>query len=153
MLPRTYPYVSFVFVLMACMLVNPHESTAERSLVDTFASWVIEGVQPQDINGPSCQSDSQDFLGHVESDDPTGGIEASIAANCQAKANPRTGEPPPLIYGCYTITPHNLDFDEFTPEDTQCYCDYYLCDRELQQPFEETVDFSIKVVEQLGLFR
>ncbi|MEY4667808.1 MAG: hypothetical protein RL518_507 [Pseudomonadota bacterium] len=148
---RIRALVSATLLLMACTLSSPNHVRAENSLVDAFSNWVIEGVKPQDINGPNCQSDSEYLLGHFSSSDPGTSIKGPISEMCNAKGNRFTGQIPPLVYACYTTDPTYDFFDAPHSEQKLCYCDYYLCDPTMQEPFEKAVEAIVGGAMSLGL--
>jgi hypothetical protein len=120
-----------------------------RFIPNSVYQWILDGVSPKDINSLECSNATAGFLGHMPQYAPVDWIEAPLQAACAAKANPRTGAIPPMIYGCYTVDHPRDTFDLETFDTKQCFCDYYLCDPAHQEPFEEAVEFVVSLLDKL----
>jgi hypothetical protein len=106
---------------------------------------VLDGVNPQPADNPYCAEDGEFLLGHTSADAPDNWMDAPLARVCREHSNPSTGEPPPLIYACFTTDAPNDIFSPHNPGERLCFCDYYFCNPAHNQPYEEAVDFVVKL--------
>jgi len=140
-----------VFFIAALWLIttSPPAHAETSSVKETIFKWLVDGVSPQAPDNPLCASDSGYHLGHITRNAPRNWIEIPLASLCHQHANPTTGALPPLIYACYTMDAPNDHFDSPFTEQPLCFCDYYLCDPANQQPFEDAVEFVVKLADLL----
>ncbi len=142
----------YLVLLALAFVAHPTRTLADIGVVeDAIFNWLVDGVSPQHPTNPYCATDGGYLLGHVTGASPDSWIEEPLAALCQAQAKPRTGELPLFVYACYTTDPIMEDFDVMASNDRLCFCDYYLCNPEHQQPLEDSIDFAVSLVEFLDL--
>lgn len=146
---RNYLLVARHLLLLTLALgICPTRTLADTGLVkEVVFNWLVDGVSPQPPTNPYCATDSGHLLGHITDSTPDTWIERPLAALCQAHVQSQTGELPVFVYACYTTVPVIDDFDDATSGDPLCFCDYYLCNSDHQQPFEEAVDLAVSIVE------
>ncbi len=116
---------------------------------DKIIGWVLDGMNPQPPGNPHCADDSTFLLGHVTDDAPNNWIDAPLTSLCRRYAHPTTGALPPLVYACFTTEAPDDFFSPTMGDAHPCFCDYYLCIADHQQPFEEAVDLIVKLANML----
>lgn len=148
---RIWGCVRRLSIAIFCLGATISPSYADTSALETAVfGWLVDGVNPQAPGNPHCATDSRFLLGHLTRNAPDDWIEAPLANLCRTFAHPTTGALPPVIYACYTTDARNDDFHSYLSDERSCFCDYFLCDPSHQQPFEDAVDFAIKLADRLG---
>jgi hypothetical protein len=130
------------FVLLALLCLPASKSIAEANPVEDYVSdWVLGGMNP----AAELCSDQRGYLGEFVLDDDAEALDRAIDAECGAKTDPDSNEPPLVIRGCFLSIP-SLDELLYDPtKQPSCDCDLFFCDKEHAKTFENGVDALFKI--------